>query len=115
MSGKTKSKKSPTKKSSRPVKPRQSRPADNPDSREKQLVSLAVDLAEKQLRDGTASPSVLNHFLKIASRREVLERDILEKQSKLIQSKAESISQSKEAEKLAKAAIEAMKSYRPGE
>lgn len=90
------------------------KPASTPEGREQQLVNLAVSLAEKQLREGTASPSVINHFLKIASRREVLEREILEKQSRLIEAKAESISQGKEAEQLAKAAIEAMKNYNSG-
>lgn len=92
---------------------RKSKPASTPEAREKQLVSLAVDLAEKQLKEGTASPSIINHYLKIASRRESLERDILEKQSKLIQSKAENMTKDREAEELAKAAIEAMKSYSP--
>lgn len=92
---------------------RKSKPASTPEAREKQLVSLAVDLAEKQLKEGTASPSIINHYLKIASRRETLERDILEKQSKLIQSKAENMTKDREAEELAKAAIEAMKSYSP--
>ena len=93
------------------VTQRQARPATTPESREKQLVNLAVDLAEKQLRDGSASPSVINHFLKIASSRDVLEREILEKQSKLIEAKASSISKDREAEELAKAAINAMKNY----
>lgn len=93
------------------VTPRQSRPATTPEAREKQLVNLAVDLAEKQLLDGTASPSVINHFLKIASSRDVLEREILEKQSKLIEAKATSLSNNREAEDLAKAAINAMKNY----
>lgn len=31
------------------------RPALTPEARENQLISLAVDLAEKQLREGTAS------------------------------------------------------------
>lgn len=93
---------------------RTNKPASDPESREKQLVQLAVDLAEKQLIDGTAPPSVINHFLKIASKRETLERDILEKQAELIHSKAQSISKDRDAETLAKAAIEAMKSYKPG-
>lgn len=95
----------------KPVKKRQSKPATTPEGREQQLVNLAVDLAEKQLQDGTASPSVINHFLKIASRRETLEREILEKQVTFIEAKAKSISKDREAEELAKAAIEAMKSY----
>lgn len=88
-----------------------SKPASSPEARENQLVNLAVQLAEKQLREGTASPSVINHFLKIASRREVLEREILEKQSRLIEAKATNMSKDREAEDLAKAAIDAMKNY----
>lgn len=95
-------------------KTKQSRPQSTPEGREQQLVSLAVDLAEKQLRDGTASPSVINHFLKIASTRETIEREILAKQSKLIEAKAQNISKDREAEQLAKAAIEAMKNYNSG-
>lgn len=93
---------------------RNSRPASEPDAREKQLVSLAVDLAEKQLRDGTASSAVMTHFLKIASKREFLEREILERQSKLIEAKSSAITKGKEDENIAKAAIEAMKNYNSG-
>ena len=91
--------------------PKGNRPATSPEGREQQLIALAVNLAEKQLRDGSASPSVINHYLKMASKREVLEREILEKQSKLIEAKSNSIAKDKEQEELAKAAIEAMKSY----
>lgn len=91
-----------------------SRPMITPEGREQQLISLAVDLAEKQLRDGSASPSVINHYLKMASKRETLEREILEKQSKLIEVKAQNFAQGKEQEQLAKAAIEAMKTYSSG-
>lgn len=97
-----------------PKKGRVSRPATTPEGREQQLVNLAVELAEKQLKEGTASSAVITHYLKIASKREILEREILEKQSKLIEAKAQSIGKGKEAEELAKAAIEAMKSYAPG-
>lgn len=90
------------------------KPALTPEAREKQLVSLAVNLAEKQLRDGTASPSIINHYLKIASTRETIEREILEKQAKLIEAKAQVITEGKDNEKLAKAAIEAMKNYNSG-
>lgn len=75
------------------------------------MIALAVNLAEQQLRDGSASPSVINHYLKMASKRETLERDILEKQSKLIDAKSNSIAKDKEQEQIAKAAIEAMKNY----
>jgi hypothetical protein len=90
------------------------RPGTSPEAREQQLVNLAVNLAEKQLRDGSAAPSVINHFLKIASTREVIEREMLEKQSKLIEAKAQSFGKDRSAEELAKAAIEAMRNYNPG-
>lgn len=93
---------------------RTSRPASDPEARERQLVSLAVDLAEKQLVDGTASSAVMTHYLKIASKRETLEREILEKQSAFLEAKASSIKKDREAEDLAKAAIEAMKNYNSG-
>ena len=96
------------------TKKRNSKPANDPEARERQLVSLAVNLAEKQLIDGTASAAVMTHYLKIASKRETLEREILEKQSALIEAKASSITKGKEADDLAKAAIEAMKNYNSG-
>lgn len=87
------------------------KPAMNPEARENQLVNLAVALAERQLIDGTASSAVIVHYLKLASKREHLERMILEKQSRLLEAKTESIAKSKDDEDLAKAALEAMKSY----
>lgn len=89
-------------------------PAGSPEAREKQLINLAVDLAEKQLMDGTAPASVINHFLKLASKRENLEREILEKQKQLLEAKTSSISSAKESERVAQEAIEAMKSYSAG-
>ena len=56
-------------------KPVKMRPALTPEAREGQLVSLAVDLAEQQLRDGTASSQVITHYLKLGSMREKLERE----------------------------------------
>lgn len=95
-------------------KTRTTRPQSTPDAREQQLVSLAVDLAEKQLKDGTASSAVMTHYLKIASKRETLEREILEKQSAFLEAKASTINKDKESQDLAKAAIEAMKNYNSG-
>lgn len=93
---------------------RNSRPASEPEAREKQLVSLAVDLAEKQLTDGTASAAVITHYLKIASKRETLEREILEKQKEFLQAKASSLSRGEESDSIAREALEALKSYKSG-
>src|SRR4051812_23483403 len=87
------------------------RPQSTNEGREQQLIALAINLAEKQLRDGTASPSVINHYLKMSTSRETIEREILEKQSKLIDAKTKNIAKESETEELTKAAIEAMKTY----
>ena len=92
-----------------------SRPLLDPDARERMLVGLAVDLAEKQLRDGTAAPSTLNHYLKLATKREHLERAVLEKQQKLLQAKVEALDSSHDAKEMYEAAISAMKSYAPSQ
>ena len=49
---------------------KKNRIATSPEARENQLIALAVDLAEQQLRDGTASSQVISHFLKMASTKE---------------------------------------------
>jgi hypothetical protein len=93
---------------------REVRPATTPEARENQLVSRAVDLAEKQLIEGTASSAVIVHYLKLASARERLEREILEKNARLLDAKANNIDQQRESENVAKEAIEAMKNYTSG-
>lgn len=87
------------------------RPALTPEARENQLISLAVDLAEKQLQDGTASSQVITHYLKLGSTKERIEKEILEKQKELITAKTEQIQASKKNEELYANAIKAMQSY----
>ena len=50
------------------------RPALTPEARENQMISLAVDLAGKQLQEGTASSQVITHFLKLGSTKQQLEK-----------------------------------------
>lgn len=75
------------------------------------MISYAVDLAEKQLREGTASSQVITHYLKLGSTKERLEKEILEKQKELITAKTESIKSGKKVEELYLNALNAMKSY----
>lgn len=89
------------------------KPAMDPESREKQLISKAYDLAERQLVEGTASPSVITHFLSLATKKKTLENEVLEKTKVLIEAKASNITKGQENEQLTKKAIQAMKSYRP--
>lgn len=87
------------------------RPALTPESRELQLIALAVDLAEQQLRDGTASSQVISHFLKLGSSRAELEREKLASENELLRAKAESLQAQQRQDEMFKAAIEAMRRY----
>lgn len=90
---------------------RKRRPALTPEARENQLISLAVDLAEQQLIDGTASSQVITHYLKLGSTKEKLEKQILEEQRKLLEAKTEALQSAKRVEELYENALNAMRSY----
>lgn len=75
------------------------------------MISLAVDLAEKQLREGTASSQVITHFLKLGSSKEKLEKEILEKQKEMITAKTESLQSAKRVEELYSDAMNAFRKY----
>lgn len=96
-------------------KSKQLRPALTPEARENQLIFLAIELAEKQLREGTASSQVITHYLKLGSTKEKLEREILTEQKKLITAKTEALESSKKVEELYAEAITAMRGYSGGE
>ena len=87
------------------------RPALDPDNREQQLISLAVDLVEQRLRDGTASAQETTHFLKLASRKAKLEYERAEAELELMRAKTKSINDQADLKILYKDAIEAMKRY----
>lgn len=90
---------------------KKSRPAINPEARENQLVALAIDLAEQQLRDGTASSQVITHYLKLGTMREKLERERLAEENKLLKAKTEALQSAKEVKELYADAIKAFKNY----
>lgn len=90
------------------------RPATTPKDREDELINLAVNLAEKQLRDGTASTQVIVHYLKLGSTRGMLEQEMLENQTKLVRAKTESIQSQQRVEELYKNALDAMRIYGGG-
>lgn len=88
-----------------------SAPGRTPEERENQMVALAVDLAEEQLRNGTASSQVITHFLKLGSTKERIEKEILEKQKELIEAKTANLQSAKRVEELYENALKAMRSY----
>ena len=100
-----------TKAASSSETPQKMRPALTPEVRESQLCSLAVDLAEKQLREGTASSQVITHYLKLASTRERIEREILESQRDLNLAKRKNLQSQEEMKELYADALRAMREY----
>lgn len=80
-------------------------------TRENQLINYAVDLAEKQLREGTASAAVITHYLKLATTREKLEQTKLERQNILLEAQTEALNSAADMEKLYAKAIKAMSTY----
>ncbi len=89
----------------------ESRPALNPDIREQQLIALATNLAEKQLREGTASSQVITHYLKLGSSKERLEKEMMEKQKELIDAKTQNLQSAQRVEELYSKAMEAFGRY----
>ena len=90
---------------------KKSRRAATPEAREDQLIALAVDLAEEKLRNGTASNSMIIHYLKLGSTKERLEKEILAEQKELVKAKTESLKSAKQIEDLYRNALDAMRSY----
>lgn len=87
------------------------RPAISIESRENQMISMAIDLAERQLLEGTASSQVITHFLKLGTTKAQLEKAKLEYDTMLVKAKTDSIQSQQRQEELFENAIKAMKDY----
>ena len=87
------------------------RPAISPEVRESQLIARAVDLAEQQLIDGTASSQVITHYLKLGTVKNQLELEKLRKENELLKAKTEAIQSAQRIEELYANALSAMRDY----
>ena len=87
------------------------RPALTPEARENQLISLATDLVEKRLLDGSASAQETTYFLKQGSLKTKLEMEKLKEENQLLKAKTESIQSQKRVEELYMEALNAMRNY----
>ena len=83
----------------------------SPENREAQLIALATDLAEQQLRDGTASSQVITHYLKMGSMRERMEREKMEEELQLLRAKTKAYESADEIKTLYAEALKAMRNY----
>lgn len=93
--------------------PPKMRPALTPEAREGQMISLAMDLVEERLRNGTASSQETTHFLKIAANKQIdeLNLQLAQKELELKEAKKQAIYSSERMEQLYSQAIRAMQRY----
>jgi len=75
------------------------------------MIGLAHDLAEKRIREGTASAQEITHFLKLGSSRERLEQERLSHENELLVVKRKAIESQEVVEQLYKDALDAMRTY----
>lgn len=83
------------------------------EARENAIIAAAVDRAEEQIRNGTASSQVITHYLKLGAARERdrLEIEKLRQEVELAKAKTEAIKAAKDNRLLVEEAIAAMKMY----
>ena len=81
------------------------------DTAERRCISSAYDLAQQQLEAGTASPSVIVHFLKMGTAQAELERAKLEKETELLSARKIAIEEGEKTKDLIEEAMKAFKSY----
>lgn len=84
------------------------------EARENQLISLAYDLVEQRIRDGTATSQETTHFLRMGSSKAQYEQKILEKQIELMEAKREALESAKRIEELYSNALTAFRDYGGG-
>lgn len=82
------------------------------EAHENMMISLATSLAEKQLREGTASAQVITHYLRLGTTREKLEQEKLHKENSLLDAKTRSLGDVAEIKQMYEEAIQAFKGYR---
>ncbi len=87
------------------------RPPASAEAYEKRLIALAYAEAERQIKDGSAAATTINHFLKLGSMRDQLEKAKLEAETKLAEQKIAEIAAAQDANRLAEEALTAFKTY----
>jgi hypothetical protein len=82
-----------------------------PEEAERLAIGAAMELATQQILDGTASNSMIIHFLKLGSSRERLEQARLEADTTLARAKVSALESAARTEELVQEALAAFKVY----
>lgn len=88
--------------------------AETPEARENEMIALAMDSAERMMREGKASSQVIVHFLKLGTRKSELELEKLQMEKELMRARTEQIEAEKKNGELYAKAIAAMGIYTGG-
>lgn len=83
----------------------------SPEEAERMAIVAAMDIATQQILDGTASNSVILHFLKLGSSRERLEQARLDAETTLAKAKVSALESAARTEELVSEALAAFKLY----
>lgn len=94
-----------------PKTPARLRPGLTPETDEMQCISLAMDIAKQRLLDGTASNSMVLHFLKMGTPREQLEREDMRKELDLKDAKIKALESQVNMEHMVAEAMQAFQKY----
>ena len=100
-----------SKKSSVDKAQRRFAPATDTESRENQLISLAVEAAERGLLKPNPSNQIVLHYLKLGTTKLQLEKEKLKKENLLLESKTRAIDAAAKNDELYAQAISAMQIY----
>lgn len=88
-----------------------SKPMD-PRRRLDQLINMAYDSVEEDIRNKKASPAVLNQLLRMGTERDALETENLRTKSELNKSRVKEIDEKASQKQLMEEALAAIKDYR---
>ena len=91
--------------------PKAMRPGLTPEADENLCISLATDLAKKQLIEGTASSQVITHYLKLGTSLARLEKEKLQLENENLKAKTEALRSQQHSEELMEKAINAFRTY----
>lgn len=97
------------------VKKRRRAPARTVEQDENEMIALAVNCARKALENGTASPAVITHYLRLGTEKAKLERERLYAQTQLDRAKVSQIQAQDDLKVLFENAISAMTEYSGGD
>lgn len=86
-------------------------PAVGREAREEQLISMAMDRAEKRFLEGTASDSLTIHFLRLATTKMELEKEKVRKEIAQLEAKTGAIQSMARMEEVCSDAMEALTKY----